>query len=126
MIIGPSWPRPAFGARKTRPGARPGSAVVTATEGGVRSGRVAYSCTVPRPTTGSSTGRALRVVASPMVNLKSPLEAPTTLRPVATLTVSSAWNGLAGTKLTPLPSEGAGRPPGGGPLLGPPPATGPS
>src|SRR3954452_13977959 len=105
MIIGPSWPRPAFGARNTRPGARPGAAVVTVTDGGVRSGRVAYAWVVPRPTFGNSTGGALRVVSSPMVNLKSPLDALTTLRSVWTVTVSLATNGFAGTKLTPWPSE---------------------
>ena len=34
------------------------------------SGRVAYSWIVPRPTFGNSTGRALRVVSSPIVELE--------------------------------------------------------
>ncbi len=94
MIIGPSWPRPALGARKTRPGARPGLAVVTVTEGGSRSGRVRNDCTVPRPTSGASTGRSERVVSSPISNEKSPLDALTTLRSVVTVTRSFSSNGL--------------------------------
>jgi hypothetical protein len=82
-------------------------AVLTVTAGGSRSGRVAYSWTEPRPTFGSSTGRALRVVSSPMLISKSPSEAPTTDRSVLTETVSLASKRLLGTKLTPLPSEWA-------------------
>ena len=103
MIIGPSWPRPAFGARNTRPGARPGLAVVTVTDGGSRSGRVAYFWTVPRPTFGNSTGRALRVVSSPMLISKSPLVAPTTLRSVLTETFSLATNALVRDEARALP-----------------------
>ena len=119
MIIGPSWPRPAFGARNTRPGARPGLAVVTVTDGGSRSGRVAYFWTVPRPTFGNSTGRALRVVSSPMLISKSPLVAPTMLRSVVTETFSLASNGLSGTKLAPCPSGWASSLPGWLPLREP-------
>ena len=119
MIIGPSWPRPALGARNTSPGARPGLAVVTVTEGGSKSGRVRNVWTVPRPTLGSSTGRSERVVSSPISKEKSPPSALTTSRSVVTVTRSFSSNGSFGTKLTPWPSECAFKVPGWSPLREP-------
>jgi hypothetical protein len=55
----------------------------------------------PRPTFGSSTGRALRVVSSPMLISKSPSLAPTMFRSVETETFSFAVNGLSGFQLAP-------------------------
>ena len=92
---------------------------MTVTDGGVMSGRVRYCWIVPRPTLGNSTGRALRVVALPIVNLKSPPVAPTTVLSVSTSTVSLATNGFEGTKLTPWPSEWANSLPVWVPLLEP-------
>ena len=76
-------------------------------------------CTVPRPTSGASTGRSVRVVSSPISNEKSPLAALTTLRSVVTVTRSFSSNALFGTKLTPWPSEWALKVPGWSPLREP-------
>src|SRR6201996_4593980 len=129
MIIGPFCTGPYWGAMNRSPPAATerDAFLTTVTEVGTRSGRETNRVTSLRTRgTGRTPASGMRPAGVATVKLYVPALPPTMSRPVCTVTVSPALNGVVGMQLAPSPAEPATTRPGWLPLLEPVPEMVPS